>query len=466
VVDLSELQRVHIIGIGGAGMSAIARVLHGRGIQVTGSDRDASPMTDALRDEGVAVTIGHSADTLDAVDLVLASSAIPDDNVELKTARERSIPVQRRPEFLPVLTAGYEVIAVAGAHGKTTVTGMLALTLFEAGLDPTFIVGGVMANLHTNARCGTSSYFVIEADEYRNTYHGLKPSMAVVTNIEYDHPDFFPSMRHLRWSFGEFVNNIRQDGLLIACHDDEIVHAMAASYHANGGRVILYGQFNGAALGWQAQNCRGNGQGGVSFDVIHEGENLGEAALQIPGDFNAINALAVMAVSSELGIPWEIVRQALAHYKGIARRFEILGEVQAITVVDDYAHHPTQIIGVLKAARQRFPGRRLIAAWEPHTFSRVKALYTDFMQAFGNADKVVILPIYAAREIDDGTMTTSDLAEHMQHTAVKAVNSLEDAVTSLLAVVAPGDVVLLMGAGHEYVVGKRLLEKLGTVNRL
>ena len=463
--DLSKLQRIHIVGIGGAGMSAIARILYGRGIEVSGSDRTASPVTGALLREGMAVAIGHHAENLGDVDLVLASSAIPDGNVEIQTAAARGIPVQRRPEFLPVLTADYDVIAVAGAHGKTTVTGMLAFTLLTAGIDPTFIVGGVLKNLKTNARCGSSSYFVIEADEYRNTYHGLKPDIAVVTNIEFDHPDFFPSLRHLRWSFGEFVNNIRQEGLLVACHDDEVVHAIAASYHANGGRVKLYGKSAGAALSWQAQNIRSNALGGVSFTVINDGECLGDINLRIPGDYNAVNALAVLAVASELGIPWQTSYQALEMFTGTERRFEILGKVHGITVVDDYAHHPTQIRGVLKAARQSFPGQRLIAVWEPHTYSRVKALYDDFMRAFTNADAVVILPIYAARENDDGTLTVNDLVDDMQHDAVKTVNSLDSAVNTLSTMTVPGDVVMLMGAGNEYMVGKRLLDKLGATSR-
>ncbi len=460
MVELSELGHVHVVGIGGAGMSAIARVLQGRGLRVSGSDRQASQITEALMEEGMDVTIGHQAEIPDDVDLVLASSAVPDDNVELVTARMRDIPVQRRPEFLAALTAGYDVIAIAGAHGKTTVTGMLALILLEAGLDPTFIVGGVVAALNTNARCGGSSYFVIEADEYRNTFLGLKPKITVVTNIEYDHPDFFPSLRHLRWSFGEFVNNIRQDGLLVACHDDEVVHAIAASYHANGGQVVLYGIGDCLTMNWQAQHIRPNADGGVSFTVIRDGISLGEISLKIPGDYNAANALAALAVATHLHIPWQDTRQALEKFTGTARRFEILGEVNAIIVVDDYAHHPTQIRGVLKAARQRYQGQRLIAAWEPHTFSRVRALYADFMLAFDAADAVVILPIYAAREEDDGTLSSADLAATMHHDSVKWTTSLDNAVSTLAHMAVPGDVVMLMGAGNETVVGNRLLDEL------
>lgn len=458
--DLTQLQRVHIVGIGGAGMSAIARVLHGRGIAVSGSDRSVSPITEALTKEGIKVNQGHMADSLGDVDLVLASSAIPDDNVELKTARERGINIQRRPEFLPTLTSGYDVVAIAGAHGKTTVTAMLAYILTVGGIDPTFIVGGVMNNLGTNARCGKSAYFLIEADEYRNTYHGLHSKIAVVTNIEYDHPDFFPSLRYLRWSFGEFVNNIRQDGLLIACHDDEIVHAIAASYHANGGRVQMYGSRGDAGLSWQVSDIQQNSQGGVTFNILHEDHTCGSVSLKVPGDFNAVNALAATAVATEIGVPWQTIQLALCEFTGTARRFEILGETRGITVIDDYAHHPTQIQGVLKAARQRFPTGRLIAVWEPHTFSRVKILYDDFMVAFDAADKVLILPIYAAREKDDGALSVFNMANDLQHKDVTAINSLDDGIHVLSEYLSSGDVVVLMGAGKEYIFGQQLLEKL------
>ena len=227
---LQSHKTIHIVGIGGAGMSAIARVLHGRGFAVQGSDRRASPLIDALREEGIPVAVGHAAENIGQADLVLASSAIPDDNVELLTAQQRGIEVARRPDFLRELTAGHEVIAVAGAHGKTTVTGMITRILVEAGLDPTFIVGGVMSSLGTNARAGKGKYFVIEADEYRNTFLALSPRIAVITNVEFDHPDYFPSLRFVRLAFGEFVDNIRPQGLLVACNDDKIAHEIAASF--------------------------------------------------------------------------------------------------------------------------------------------------------------------------------------------------------------------------------------------
>ncbi|MDF1513834.1 MAG: UDP-N-acetylmuramate--L-alanine ligase [Anaerolineae bacterium] len=461
MVDVSQLKLVHVVGIGGAGMSAIARILHGKGIEVSGSDLQESPILNSLRDEGICVTLGHTAQCVGKVDLVLASSAIPDDNVELIFARESGIPVQTRPEFLTDLTAGYDVIAVAGAHGKTTVTAMLTQALIAADLDPTFIIGGVATNLNTNAHCGSSSYFVIEADEYRNTFLALSPKIAVITNIEYDHPDCFPSMGHVRLAFGKFADNIRTQGLLVACYDDRVGHVVAASYHASGGRVVLYGSAGRDTLEWQAHHIAPNASGGMTFSVTHRSRVLGEVSLQIPGDYNALNALAVIAVATELGIPWETVRDVLAAYQGTARRFEYMGEQNGIVVIDDYAHHPTQIAGVIKAAQQRYPGRRIIAAWEPHTFSRIKALYGDFMGAFTEADAVVILPIYAAREEDDESITVSNLKDDMQHPKVSSANSLEHAVDILTRLVAPGDVVVMMGAGKEYVVGQSLLAVLG-----
>jgi UDP-N-acetylmuramate--alanine ligase len=473
--SLVGAREVHIVGIGGAGMSAIARVLHGWGLIVHGSDRRTSPVTEALQAEGIDVVIGHAADAIGEADLVLASSAVPDTNPEIEAARAQGVRVARRPEFLTEMTARYDVLAVAGAHGKTTVTGMLALILLQAGLDPTYIVGGILANLGTNARAGDGPYFVIEADEYRNTFLALRPSIAVVTNIEFDHPDCFPDLGYVRLAFGEFVANIVPGGLLVACGDDPVARAVAASHHANGGRVVLYGygpamqtsamqtaatQAAASELDWRATDLRPNCYGGVSFRVERAGTAIGEVALRIPGAFNAVNALAAIAVCSELGVDWEIAGNTLSRFEGTGRRFEVLGEVAQVTIIDDYAHHPTQIRGVLTAARERYGTRRIVAVWEPHTFSRVRALHEAFATAFGDADAVVILPIYAARELDDGSMTSRDLAGSVSHRDVWSADSLDEAVSHLVATSQADDVVLLMGAGDETIVGQRLLEGL------
>ena len=459
-LHLDGVRDIHIVGVGGAGMSAIARVLHGWGKTVHGSDRRSSPITEALQAEGIAVAVGHAVENIAGADLVLASSAVPDTNPELAAARERGIRVARRPEFLPELTSGCEVIAVAGAHGKTTVTGMTASVLLAAGLDPTYIVGGVVLNLQTNGYAGSGRHFVIEADEYRRTFLALSPTVAVITNVEFDHPDCYPSLRHLRLAFGEFVDSIVPGGVLIACGDDPVAHAIAASYHANGGRVVLYGVGTEAEYSWQARDIAANAAGGLSFAAVHEGEVVGRFDLQVPGEFNVVNALAVLGIAAELGIDQQVMQQALQAYTGTARRFEVLGEADGVTVIDDYAHHPTQIRGVLRAARRRYGERRLIAVWEPHTFSRIRALREEFMTSFGVADQVLVMPIYAAREADDGSLTTQDLALTVAHQAVQCAASLDDAVARLATGTLPGDVVMLMGAGNEYVVGRRLVELL------
>lgn len=456
-MKLEDYHTIHIVGIGGAGMSAIARVLQGRGFAVQGSDRSTGRLIADLRAEGIPVALGHAAENLGHADLVLASSAIPEDNVELQAARAQGIPVWRRPDFLPLLLAGYEVIAVAGAHGKTTITGMVATILLAGGADPSYIVGGVVQNLGGNARTGRGPYFVIEADEYRNTFLALEPHIAVVTNVEFDHPDCFASPRFVRLAFGEFVNRIQPGGTLIACNDDPVAHAVGVAYHASGGHLVLYGLREGTGVAWRAVDVAPNAAGGVDFTVLHHGQRLGQVQLQIPGAHNAQNALAALAVAAQIGIDFPTAAAALTTFSGTARRFEVLGEAAHVVVIDDYAHHPTQIRVVLAAARERYPGRRVIAVWQPHTFSRIKALWTEFMTAFEAADRVLVLPIYAAREVDDGSLSHVDVATRLAHPAVQAVNSLDEAVEQLAQLVTPGDIVLLLGAGNEYLVGERLL---------
>lgn len=455
-----EFERVHIVGIGGAGMSAIARVLQGQGKTVTGSDRRASPLVAALQAEGIAVTVGQAPEAAAAADLVLPSSAVPDADADVQAALAAGVPVMRRPEFLRELTAGYDVIAVAGAHGKTTVTGMIVTVMREAGLDPTFIIGGVAQNLGTNGYAGQGPHFVIEADEYQHTFLSLEPWIAVVTNIEYDHPDCFPSPRFLRLAFGDFVDRIRPDGVLVACNDDRVGHAVAASFHANGGKLVLYGLDEGIGVAWQAEDVRPNAAGGSDFVPLRACQALPPATLQLAGRHNVLNALAVCAVAEQLAIPWPVVARGLAAFSGTARRFEVLGEAGGVVVMDDYAHHPTQIRAVLEAARQCYRGQRLVAVWQPHTFSRIRALRDEFTTAFDGADAVLVLPIYAAREQDDGTISHRDIAADIAHPAVEAVDSRAEAVARLLETVGPGNVVLLMGAGDEYEVGQALLAQL------
>ncbi|MGC9357100.1 MAG: glutamate ligase domain-containing protein, partial [Anaerolineae bacterium] len=289
----------------------------------------------------------------------------------------------------------------------------------------------------------------------------LHPRIAVVTNVEYDHPDVFPGPRFLRLAFGNFVDQIRDEGVLIACSDDPVSHAVGACYHANGGSLRLYGKDEGVGLAWRAVDIEPVVDEGVAFIAVHEGVRMGKVRLRVPGVHNVLNALAALGVATELGVPFETACAALESFTGTARRFEVLGEATGVTVIDDYAHHPTQIAAVLDAAHQRYPGRSILAVWQPHTFSRVRALWDDFLVAFEGADRVIILPIYAAREVDDGSVNHRDLAAALDHPAVTGADSLEAAARMLAQEVKKGDVVILMGAGTEYKVGEKLLKLLG-----
>jgi UDP-N-acetylmuramate--alanine ligase len=446
---------VHLVGIGGAGLSAIARVLMEIGCRVSGSDRVASALTAALAEEGATVYVGHRAEQVSGADLLVVSSAIPADNAELRAARTRSIPVLKRADFLGQMMTGRVAVAIAGSHGKTTTSGMMATVLLAADQDPSFIVGGQIAHLGTNARAGTGP-FVIEADEYDRTFLGLRPTIAVVTNVEHDHPDCYPTFDEFRAAFEAFVALLPEYGQLVVCADDPGARALGALAGAQGKSVMRYGLVEEAD--WQAMNAQPNGAGGCDYVALRRGELKGLVRLRIPGAHNVLNSLAVLAVSDLLGLPFDVVTQALRLFRGMGRRFEIKGVANGVTVVDDYAHHPTEIRATLAAARQNYPGRRIWAVWQPHTYSRVKTLLDDFVTAFADADHVVVTPIYAAREIDDLGVSSERVVARMDHADARAVADLDQAVALLEAQVRSGDVVLTLGAGDSHVIGERLLE--------
>ena len=455
-------RRVHFIGIGGAGLSAIARVLMGQGAEVSGSDLVLSPVAEALARDGARVFTGHRQENVAGAELVIVSSAVPTSNVEVRAAQAAGIPVLKRPQFLGQMMDGRLGVAVAGTHGKTTTTAMISSILLEAGRDPTFIVGGVIAGLGTNARAGGGPLFVIEADEYDRTFLGLTPRIAVVTNVEHDHPDCYPTFADFKAAFEEFAALVPREGLLVACWDDPVARGLGERRRAAGAAVVFFGLEKGAE--WRAEEVRPNFAGGVDFLAVHESEVLGLVRLRLPGVHNASNAVAALAVADFLDIPFRIARGALTEFRGVGRRFEIKGEAGGVVVVDDYAHHPTEIRATLLAARQHLceqPRRPLWAVWQPHTYSRTKTLLADFMQAFGVADHVIVLPIYAARETDTLGVSSADVVAAMQHPDVRCAESLDEAVVWLGTEVRPGDVVLTLGAGDGYKVGEWLLEALG-----
>ncbi len=406
--ELRPGQRIHLVGIGGAGLSAIARILLERGFDVSGSDMRDSPSTQALAAAGARIFLGHAATQINGADMVLATSAAAPNNVELSAANSAGIPVYRRREFMRALLQGCRTVAVAGTHGKTTTTSMIVHVLRSAALGPSYIVGGAMGNTGRNAGVGASDIFVIEADEYDNMFHGLDPHLAVVTNIEWDHPDFFTSAADLRHSFRAFVNCIVPGGTLIACADDSGAGELAIARRAAGGTVVTYGIES--AADWMADGLYFTANS-TAFDVTYRGRRCGSVTLKLPGAHNALNALAALAVAAEYGVPFMDGAAALRRFESTARRFETRGEREGVIVVDDYAHHPTEIRVNLRAARQRYPQHQVWAIWQPHTYSRVHSFRADFSGAFGDADRVLVLPIYAAREAPLAGVSGQTLAD-------------------------------------------------------
>ncbi|OGO15411.1 MAG: UDP-N-acetylmuramate--L-alanine ligase [Chloroflexi bacterium RBG_16_48_8] len=445
-------RRVHFVGIGGAGLSAIAHVLHDRGDHVTGSDQAMSAYARALEAAGVQIFLGHDNRYIPGADLVIASSAIPESNVELVAARQLGIPVLRRKTFLMELTADYETIAVAGTHGKTTTTGLIAWILDQAGMDPGFIVGGLLGDFGANGKAGSGKYFVIEADEYDRAFLGLHPKIALVTNMEYDHPDCYPTEHELFEAFTQFINQVKDT--FVVC----VTNPGAAALHAEGLKRITYGI--DSIADWRAEEIRPNPAGGMDFLAIRHGELLGLVRTRLPGMHNVENTLGAMAVADELGIPFTQIRQAITGYHGAGQRFEILGEGKGVTVVDDYAHHPTEIRATLSTARLRFPEAQIWAVFQPHTYSRIRALLAAYITAFHDADHVIITQVFGAREQPDGVITGEYLSKQINHPDVKHMEDFTILAKHLYEQVKPGDVVVTLSAGDANEVGKLLLELL------
>ncbi|HEX2996120.1 MAG TPA: UDP-N-acetylmuramate--L-alanine ligase, partial [Anaerolineales bacterium] len=382
------MTHVHFIGIGGSGLSAIARLLLESGYTVSGSDRAPTPFAEQVRKAGATVYIGHHPRNLEGADWVVRSAAIAEDNPEVKSAKNAGIPVYKRADFLGRLMEDKIGIAIAGTHGKTTTTAMTAWVLSELGRDPSFIIGGVASNLGVNAHAGKGKAFVIEADEYDNMFLGLKPQIEVVTSLEHDHPDFFPTLDVMFQSFEKFVGLLPADGTLIVCAEDPGATALLARVRKDGRNLVSYGMQNDMTINtplWvQAHHVEPNERGGFDFTATTNMASKTSASikvsLQVPGLHNVRNALAVLAIVGVLGLSRRKAAQALGEFTGTGRRFELRGEVNGISLFDDYAHHPTEIKATLAGARARFPERRIWAVWQPHTYSRTKTLFLDFAQ--------------------------------------------------------------------------------------
>lgn len=457
---LSPHQHVHIVGIGGFGMSAIARVLLESGYRVTGSDEKANHLTDSLQKSGATVYIDHHANNIRGANVILASSAIADSNPELQAATAQNIPVLRRRDTIGFVTANYRTLAVSGTHGKTTTTALLTHVLAEAGLDPTTIVGGVMKDLGSNARVGQGEFFVIEADEYGGMFLGLHPEIAIITNIEYDHPDQFPTMESLVQAFNDFTDCIKPDGILVAGIDSAPVAAIAEARQWLSLPTITYGLAHEEAQ-WFATRLEMTETGQMRFEVRYENVELGSAELNLAGAHNVQNALAVIAVANQLGISFSTITDALATFAGTERRAEILGTVNGITIISDYAHHPTAIRANLQAWTNR-PGQ-LWAVWQPHTYNRLRALADEFAHAFSDADHVIVTDVYSVRETVTPGLAPADLVARIQqagHHDARYCGGFEQVATLLAREVQPGDTVLIFSAGDAPQIAHFLLDLL------
>ena len=466
LIDRDPAFCVHLMGIGGAGLSAIAQVLLEMGLCVSGSDRQLGTKTERLAAAGTVVLEGQGAENLRILteqipsrrpDMVLISSAISADNAELDAYRTANIPIVKRDEFLPVLLTNRQLIAVAGAHGKSTTTSMVVRVLKEAGIDIGYIIGAELTG-YRNAAAGTSPYFVLEADEYDHMFLGLNPVAAVITNVEWDHPDCYPTPESFHAAFAKFVEKVDPQGLIVSCADDPGAEQLRLERPLSDQRWITYGLTVAADIAALNPSISSDNQ--LSADLYWWNAPKGQIGLQIPGLHNLRNALAALAIACLCDAPVEQAVETLRTFRGAVRRFEVLGEAQGVVVIDDYAHNPTKVRATLATTRSRYPQHRIWAVVQPHTFSRTQSLLQPLADSFHDADQVIITDIYAAREVDDGRVHATHVVAASDHPHIQHIGALDDVVSYLTGVVTTGDVVVVMGAGDSTQVGRELFTRL------
>ncbi len=454
---LANLHNIHFIGIGGAGMSAIAYVLIKRGYDVSGSDLNAGHMSAHLAQEGAMVYMGHAACQVDDAEAVVISTAIHQDNPELVAARRRNIPVLHRSDVLAAIMNAADGVAVAGAHGKTTTSAMISCIASEGGIDPTVIIGGEVSSLGGNARNGAGRFVVAEADESDGSFLKLQPYLAVVTNIEDDHLDHYGTEENIYQAFKQFVGNIKEGGKAILCFDNPKVRRLAGE---TAGTVITYG-VEGEDADYTAKNIT-YGVSGTGYDLYYKGEYLTRVELAVPGRHNVLNSMGAFAAASEMGISVDSILASLKKFGGAKRRFETKGKVGDVWVVDDYAHHPTEIGVTLKAARQTQP-KRLLCVFQPHRYTRTKLLFDEFCRCFTDCDELILTDIYAASEEPIPGVSSMHLAEGIKAATgqdVLYIGKLAKAEEYLEREVQPGDLVMTIGAGDVFKIGEELVREL------
>ncbi len=452
-----KIEKIHFVGIGGIGMSGIAEVLLNLGYKVAGSDLRKSEITERLASLGGEIYYGHSRENISKVDVVVISSAVHDDNPEVIEARERLIPVIPRAEMLAELMRMKYGIAIAGTHGKTTTTSMVATILGHGGIDPTIVIGGRLNSIGTNARLGQGKFLVAEADESDGSFLKLSPTIAVVTNIDADHLDFYSGIEEIKTTFVEFINKVPFYGLAVLCLDNDNVADVIPLVKK---RFTTYGL--SAQADFRASEVKLAGFT-TSFVAHYKGERLGEISFRMPGAHNVLNALATVAVAMELNVPFAVIQEGFREFGGVGRRFQIKGEVGEIMVVDDYGHHPTEIRATLAAAKGGFPERRLVVVFQPHRYTRTKELFDDFVKAFYDADMLVLTDIYGAGEQPIPGATSEALFKKIKQHGQKEVTYIasRDAINDhLLTVLQAGDIVLTLGAGNLWQTGEELVKRL------
>ncbi len=449
-MNLDKIKNIHFVGIGGIGMSGIAEILHGRGMTVSGCDLKRSSSTALLASRGVDIHIGHDPAHLAGVDAIVVTAAVRGANVEVDAAREDGVEVIRRKDLLAAIVNEKRAVGVSGTHGKTTTLAMIATVLENAGLDPTIIIGGMLRNFDSNAKSGKGDVIVVEADEYDRTFHELRPEIAVITNIEADHLEYYGSFENIVEAFRIFTENVQPGGAIIGCVDDPAVAALLDRRgRSKDSRVIRYGLGPGADL--TTRNLTFD-ERGSSFEV----EGVGFFKLFVPGEHNVRNALATIAVARALGVGHDAIAAGLAKFLGVDRRFQILGGYNGAIVVDDYAHHPTEIRATLSAARSGYPRRRVVALFQPHLYSRTRDFASEFGSSLTGADVALVAPIYAAREQPIDGVSSRMIAESTE--GVEFIDrSHGEIINELRRRLQPNDLFIAMGAGDVHEIAEALV---------
>ena len=456
--ELNNIKKIHFVGIGGAGMSPLAKIMVELGYEVTGSDRANSGVIENLQKLGAKITLGgQKAENVRGADAIVVSTAIPFDNPEVLAAKDLGITKLHRSDINAALVNEYQGIAVAGAHGKTTTTSMLGVALTKAGVSPTVVVGGEVPDLGTNAKLGESEYLVSEADESDGSFLKLHPHIAVVTNVEDDHMDHYGTMENIIKAFTQFINNVdKENGYAVLCFDNENLRHIAQNIDRK-----FYSYAIDHEADYQAKNVTANGKG-IAFDVMHGKEELGHISLNIPGRHNVLDAMACIVTALSIGVPFAKVAEGLAAFHGAKRRFQTKGRVDGVWIVDDYAHHPTEIAATLKAAKETKP-ERLICVFQPHRYSRTQLLHDEFGKAFAAADLLILTDIYAAGEAPIAGISGETILNEVRRQSGQDVNyvpSREKIASYLKEEVKEGDLIITMGAGDIYKTGEELVDLL------